>query len=183
VKATTRNTPQLADVFMQLISDASIKTIEPEPRIINLIQGKDWRSPIMAYLCHYYKTNSTVEHTRMQHRARLYQIVDNELYKTSASGPLFRFVSKAKGQDILSEIHAGICGGHTGARALAAKVLRQGFYWTAVINNVAKLVLACEACQKFSYKSKALAQLVQLIALSWPLHWWGIDIVGKLTPA
>jgi hypothetical protein len=24
---------------------------------------------------------------------------------------------------------------------------------------------------------------VQLIAPSWPLQWWGIDIIGKLTPA
>jgi hypothetical protein len=30
---------------------------------------------------------------------------------------------------------------------------------------------------------KASAQLMQLIAASWPLQRWGIDIVGKLTPA
>jgi hypothetical protein len=30
---------------------------------------------------------------------------------------------------------------------------------------------------------KAPAQPVQLIALSWPLQWWVIDIIGKLTPA
>jgi hypothetical protein len=32
-----RNTPLSADVFIQVISDASIKTVEPEPRTINLI--------------------------------------------------------------------------------------------------------------------------------------------------
>jgi hypothetical protein len=37
------------------------------------------------------------------------------------------------------------------SRALAAKVLRQGFYWPAVINDVAKLVATCEACQNFSH--------------------------------
>jgi ribonuclease HI len=41
-KATARNTPLLVDVFLQVISDASIKTIEPKPRVINVIQGKDW---------------------------------------------------------------------------------------------------------------------------------------------
>jgi hypothetical protein len=40
-KATARNTPLSADVFLQIISDASIKKVEPEPRVINIIQGKD----------------------------------------------------------------------------------------------------------------------------------------------
>jgi hypothetical protein len=35
----------------------------------------------------------------------------------------------------------------------------------------------------FSHKTKAPAQPVQLIALSWPLQLRGINIVGKLTPA
>jgi hypothetical protein len=57
-------------------------------------------------------------------RAKAYQIVNNDLYKTSISGPLLRCISKAEGQELLPEIHAGACGGHIGARALAAKVLR-----------------------------------------------------------
>jgi hypothetical protein len=52
-----------------------------------------------------------------------------------------------------------------------------------VIDNAAKLISTCEACQKFSHKTKAPAQLVQLIAPSWPLQRWGIDIIDKLTPA
>jgi hypothetical protein len=37
VKAAAHNTPLPADAFLQVISDASIKTVEPEPRVINLI--------------------------------------------------------------------------------------------------------------------------------------------------
>jgi hypothetical protein len=96
----------------------------------------------------------------MQQRARSYQIVDNDLYKTSISSPLLRCVSKVEGQKILSEIHAETCGGHIGARALAAKVLRYGFYWPEVIDDAAKLISTCEACQKFSCKMKAPAQPV-----------------------
>jgi hypothetical protein len=92
-------------------------------------------------------------------------------------------MSKAEGQELLSEIHVGVYGGHISARALAAKVHRQGFYWSAVIDDAAKLVSTCEACQKFSRKSKALAQPLHLITPSWPLKRWGIDIIGKLTLA
>jgi hypothetical protein len=65
---------------------------------------------------------------------------------------------KAEGQEIPSEVQAGICEGHIGAYALAAKVLRQGFYWPTMIDDAAKLVSTCEACQKISYHSKSLAQ-------------------------
>jgi hypothetical protein len=144
----------------------------PEPRLINIIEWEDWSAPIMAYLHHYYKLDSTTKKIRMQQRARAYQIVDNNLYKAFISGPLLRCFSKAEGHDILSEVHVGICGGHISAHALAAKILRQGFYWTPMIDDVAKQVSTCKACQKFSHRSKSPAQPSQLIVPSWPLQRW-----------
>jgi hypothetical protein len=41
-KVVARNMPLPADVLFQLIADASVKTIEPEPRLINLIEGENW---------------------------------------------------------------------------------------------------------------------------------------------
>jgi hypothetical protein len=104
VKAAACNTPLPAGVFFQVISDTSIKAVQALPKVINLIEGEEWRAPIMAYLTHYYELDSATEHTRMRQRARAYQIIDNDLYKTS------------------------VCGGHKGARALAIKALRQGLY-------------------------------------------------------
>jgi hypothetical protein len=131
--------------------------IESEPRVINIIYGEDCRALIMAYLRHYYEPDNAIEQTRMQQRAQSYQIVNNDLYKISISGPLLRCVSKAEGQQILSEVHARVCGGHIEARALAAKILWQGFYWPTMIDDAAKLVSTCEACQRFSRKTKAPA--------------------------
>jgi hypothetical protein len=65
-RVTARNTPLLADVFVQVMPDASIKIVGPEPRLINVIQGEDWRTLIMAYLLHYYETDRTTKHTRLQ---------------------------------------------------------------------------------------------------------------------
>jgi hypothetical protein len=127
-KAAAHNTPLLVDIFLQIISDASIKTIESEPKVINIIQGKDWWASIMEYLHNYYEPDAVVEQTWLQQRAQAYQIVDNDLHKISVSGPLLRCISKEEGQQILSEVHAGGCSGHIGSRALAAKVLHQGFY-------------------------------------------------------
>jgi hypothetical protein len=45
----------LADVFFQLLEEASVKTVPPEPMVINIIEGEDWRALIMDYLHHYYE--------------------------------------------------------------------------------------------------------------------------------
>jgi hypothetical protein len=71
-KAAARNTPLPADVFLQTISDASIRMIELEPRVINIIHNEDCRAPIMAYLHYYYEPNNVIEQIRMQQRAESY---------------------------------------------------------------------------------------------------------------
>jgi hypothetical protein len=46
------------DVFFQVIEDPFVKTVELEPRMINVVQAKDWRAPILAYLCHHYEPDN-----------------------------------------------------------------------------------------------------------------------------
>jgi hypothetical protein len=40
-KATARKAVLPPDVFFQVIEDPSIKIVEPEPRMVNIIQGED----------------------------------------------------------------------------------------------------------------------------------------------
>jgi hypothetical protein len=54
-KAAARKTTLPPDVFFQIIENAYVKTVELEPRLVNITKGEDWRAPIMAYLCHYYE--------------------------------------------------------------------------------------------------------------------------------
>jgi hypothetical protein len=49
-----------------VLQDASVKIVLPEPRVINIIEGEDWRAMIMAYIRHYYKPDSKNEQIRMQ---------------------------------------------------------------------------------------------------------------------
>jgi hypothetical protein len=100
-KAAARNTPMLADVFFQVLEDASVKTVLPEPKDIKIIEGEDWRALIMAYLRHYYERDNKNKQIKMLQQAKDYHIVGNELHKTSISGPLLRWLSKTKGQEIL----------------------------------------------------------------------------------
>jgi hypothetical protein len=88
VKVAACNTPLLTDVFFHVMEDASVKTIESEPRLINVIEGEDWRVTIMAYLCHYYNSHNTTQAYQNATESKAYQIIDNDLYKTFISDPL-----------------------------------------------------------------------------------------------
>jgi hypothetical protein len=96
-KSSARNTSMPPDVFYQVLEDASVKTVLPKHRLINIIEGEDWRAPIMAYLHHYYEPDSITEKIRMQQWGRAYQIADNNLYKASILDPFLRCLSKAEG--------------------------------------------------------------------------------------
>jgi hypothetical protein len=149
--------------------------------MINIIQGEDWRAPIMAYLRCHYEPDSGAELIRMQQRAKAYQTIGDDLYKTSVTGPLLQCLSRDEGKELIAQTHSGVCGGHIGARSLAGKVFRHGFYWPSIINDASKLVTSCCACKIFSPNSKAPSQPSQLITPSWPLQRWGLDIIRPLS--
>jgi ribonuclease HI len=65
-KLAAHNTSVSINIFFQVLKDASIKTVLPKPRIINIIEGEDWRAPIMAYFYHYYEPDNKNEQIRMQ---------------------------------------------------------------------------------------------------------------------
>jgi hypothetical protein len=49
-KVIAHNIPMPLDVFYQVLEDASAKILLPEPKLINIIKGEDWRALIIAYL-------------------------------------------------------------------------------------------------------------------------------------
>jgi hypothetical protein len=121
-KAAARKAVIPLDAFFQVIEDPSMKTVKPEPMMVNVVQEEDWRAPIMAYLRCHYELDSNIELIRMKQRAKAYQVIGEELYKTSIMGPVLCYLSNDECKDLLAPIHAGACGGHIGARALTVKV-------------------------------------------------------------
>ena len=50
------------------------------------------------------------------------------LYKRDFFTPILKCIAREDVNYVLREVHEGVCGNHIGARALAGKVLRQGYY-------------------------------------------------------
>jgi hypothetical protein len=95
-------------------------------------------------------------------------MLQGKLYKKSITGSLQRCVTPQEGQEILKDIHVGVCGHHASSRAIAAKAFRVGFYWLIAIVDTKDIVRKCEACQRFASRPHASAAELQPIPLSWP---------------
>jgi hypothetical protein len=187
-KAAAKGESLPSDVFYHVIGTPAVYNPEglqitqdaEGHRIVNLIMAKDWRAPITLYLQGHYHPSDSNEAKRLKHRSRDFALVEGQLYKKGISQPMLKCITEIEGIKILREVHSGTCGSHSGPRALAAKVIRQGFYWPAIICTANRVTRSCEACQMFSPRSGILSQFTKLIAHTWPLQRWGLDIVGPL---
>jgi hypothetical protein len=111
----------------------------------------------MAYLRGHYEPESKVNNIRMKQRTRNYKIINNQLYKQGICAPLLNCISVEEEKKLLSEIHEGICGTHPGARTMAGKAFRQGFYWPSAQNDSKEIIKSCHSCQMSASKVKAPA--------------------------
>jgi hypothetical protein len=87
-------------------------------------------------------------------------------------------VGHIEAKSILEEIHEGVCGSHQGAKTIAFRAFRAGFYWPTVKTDASELVKRCEKCQFFGKVSRIPAQPMKSIFCPWPFDVWGIDLVG-----
>jgi ribonuclease HI len=121
-KAAAQNQTMPPDVFFEIIKESSIKDLKP--KTVNIVETRDWRAEIMAYLMGHYESQDELKEKRLRQRARGYVVVDGELYKSEITEPWLRCITSEKGVELLKEIHSGFCGEHIGTRALASKAIK-----------------------------------------------------------
>jgi hypothetical protein len=146
------------------------------------VNSEDWRTEIVSFLQGNCLSDDEVYNKRMEARTKPCVIIEAELYKHGVCSPLLKCLSRAEGQELMKEIHAGLCGAHIVPRPLLGKVFRQGFYWPKAASDAADLVQKCENCQRGARDQKQPSSLTQLIQPTWPLQRWGLDLLGPLPP-
>ena len=118
VLAVEADVPAAADVPLVLV-------VEP--------QAPAWAQQIVRFLQTGELPVEQEEAERVAWQSSMYQFVDNTLYRRRLNGVKLNCIHQEDGQKLLAEIHGGICGHHIGARALAGKAFRQGFFWPTAL--------------------------------------------------
>ena len=94
--------------------------------------------------------DSPLEGRRFKWKASQFTLVNNLPYKKSFLLLLLKCVRLDEADYILRKIHEGIYENHLGARTLARKALRQGYYWPTMREDATDLIRKCDHCQRFA---------------------------------
>ncbi|WJX72831.1 hypothetical protein P8452_56671 [Trifolium repens] len=172
--ASTKKPGSNRTLIQETIANPSI-TEEP---IMMIIESEDWRAPIMRYLQKDELPTAREEAYKVKKMSAWYSMLGDKLYKRGFSGPLMLCVSQEEAKGILEEIHEGSYGSHIGARALAGKILRAGFYWPEVHRDATRYVQTCDKCQRFANLHYAPREPLKSVLSPWPFFMWGADILG-----
>ncbi|KAL2248305.1 UNVERIFIED_CONTAM: Transposon Ty3-G Gag-Pol polyprotein [Sesamum indicum] len=162
--------------------------IKEKPAIFETIDIKavkqpcTWKDELMTFLSKGILPESPARARSIKLKATRFTMIESELYKRTHEGPLLKCLNHEQAEYVLREIHEGSCGNHSGARSLALKVTRQGYFWPTLMKDAKALVRKCESCQKFSSRILVPATPLEPVQISCPFDQWGIDILGPLPP-
>ena len=120
-----------------------------------------------------------LEKTMKQQAAR-FVLIDQDLYRRGYTRPLLKCLTPEQVTYVMSELHEGVCKTHSGARTMAAKVLRAGYYWSIVQGDCTKFVRKSLKCQEYGTLSHQKPENLHYILSPWPFVKWGMDIIGPL---
>ena len=93
-----------------------------------LMSESSWMDHIWDYLVNGTLPRDPKEASKLRARSARFTVHRRTLYKRGFFTPILKCVGKEDANYILREVHEGICGNHIGARTLARKTLRQGYY-------------------------------------------------------
>jgi hypothetical protein len=138
-KSAPQGLPLPSEVFFETIKAPSVELMERAVLTISPVHSEDW-TEIASFLQGNCFLDDEAYNKRMEARTRPYVIIEGELYKRGVCSPLLKCLSRTEGQELMKEIHAGMCEAHIGSRPLLGKVFRQGFYWSKLASDTIELV-------------------------------------------
>ena len=148
---------------------------------VSLVMSEpSWMDPIWDYLIEGLLLNDPKEASKLRSKSARFTIHQGALYKRGFFTPILKCIVGGDVDYVLREVHEGVCGNHIGARALAGKVLRQGYYWPTMLRDATELVRKCKVFQEHAKISHLPSEPLTSVTSPWPFKQWGLDILGPL---
>jgi ribonuclease HI len=175
---------QLAKSASSSTVDDKIKTVQQsslQTTKMNPIHTEiSWMTPIISYLQRGTLPDNRHEARRLKVRASRFLMLQGTLYKRGFSLPYLRCLAPDEANYVMREIHEGVCGDHSGARALQRKIVRAGYYWPSMKADAYQFVQRCDKCQRFANHLHSPPAVLVPMTAPWPFAQWGLDIMGPL---
>nr|KYP39221.1 Transposon Ty3-I Gag-Pol polyprotein [Cajanus cajan] len=150
---------------------------------VNDSEELGWMTNIWNYLKDGALPTDKDEARKVRMRSAKFTIIDGELFKRGISTPLLKSLTMSQAAYVVKEIHHGVCGMPSGARSMAARVLRAGYYWPTLKSNCQDYIQKCKECQQFGNAHRQPLEALHHMLAAWPFSQWGMDILGPFPPA
>ncbi|XP_011100846.1 uncharacterized protein LOC105178958 [Sesamum indicum] len=148
-----------------------------------VFEVESWKDEIDKYLEDGTLPNDPFKAKRVRFRVARFTLLSGQLYKRTVDGPLLKCLDEERAKYVMREIPEGSDGNHLGARSLAQKIVRQGYFWPPMVKDTKELVKRCESCQRYASLIHQPATPIEPSKIAYPFDQWGIDIVGLFHPA
>ena len=127
-----------------------------------------WMTPIFDYLQNNTLPEDKDAARKIKATSARFTIIQGNLYRRSFSGPYLTCIKPSQVKTILSEIHEGECGNHSGPRSLAHKVITTGYYWPTLRADCKEFTKKCAKCQRFVNMPNQPPERLIHITSPWP---------------
>ena len=134
--------------------------------------------PIWDYLIDGLLPDHPKEASKLRTRSARFTIHKGSLYKRGFFTPILKCIAGKDVDYILREVHESVCGNQIGARALAGKALRQGYYWLTMLREATEIVRKCKVCQEHGKISHLPSEPLMSVTSPWPFQQWGLDMTS-----
>nr|KYP45464.1 Retrotransposable element Tf2 [Cajanus cajan] len=108
------------------------------------------------------------EARKVRLKSAKFVIIRDELFKCGLSTPLLKCLIAPQAAYVIEEIHRGICGMHFGARSMAIRVLRAGYYWPTLKSDCQAYMQKCKECQQFGNTHRQPPEALHQMMSPWP---------------
>ena len=108
-------------------------------------------------------------------------ICGETLYRQSTDGMLLLCLDCTSANQVMREIHAGICRPHMGGHMLAHKIMKTDYFWLTMETNYCQFVQRCPKCQIHGNLIHVSSLELHTLTSPWPFSAWAIDIIGKIS--
>ena len=171
-------------VSKQVLSFVQISSLIDDRAIVHEINSeKNWITPLIAYLRSGILLDGKDTARKLKVQASQFMLIRDVLYKRGFFQSYLRCLSYNEANYVMKEVHKGICGNHSGARSLAHKLIRAGYYWPTMLKDAQAYVKTCNKCQRFSNLIRQPSEELTPIIAPWPFVQWELDIIGPFSTA
>lgn len=144
---------ELADTIANAKARLKIDTpsFDVTGEILSIELNHSWMDEIVAFLKSETIPKDKKEAHRIRSKAAYYWLSDSsQLYRKSFIRLYLSIIHPTEVPAILTKLHTGNCGCHSGGRSLCQRALIQGYFWKGMKKDCKEVVKKCQQCQLFS---------------------------------